>query len=263
MSKVGELIKNKRMSLGLSIEDISSRTAIRTYILKAIEEGNFNEMPSYVHAHGFLEQYSKTLGLNFTETIKPLFEEECPKNSFGKTEGELSVEEEVKPVKTKESSKYKVIAFVFILLIGISAFAFIKISSTKSKPSSPAYVVPPVVTISPEPVVETPIIVQTPLDTEEIIVEPVAKEAVLSFNDECWTFINIDDNTTDEFTAFRGMTKTISFENNFKIHLGNASALKVIFNDQVFNNFGSRGAPLRNNYFEVDDEGRLNYSIKR
>lgn len=69
MIKVGEKFKEKRLEKGLSFEDVSKNTKIKISFLEAIENGEYEKLPSVSYAQGFVRNYAKFLGLNEKETM--------------------------------------------------------------------------------------------------------------------------------------------------------------------------------------------------
>jgi len=61
---IGSTFKEKRESLGLSVEDVSIRTLIKIDYLNAIEENKFAAIPAEIMVLGFLRNYSNFLGLD-------------------------------------------------------------------------------------------------------------------------------------------------------------------------------------------------------
>jgi cytoskeletal protein RodZ len=68
--QVGELFKNKREEMTLTLKEVENATSIRIIYLNAIEEGTVDRYLSSVYAHGFIRQYAKFLGLNGDQIIK-------------------------------------------------------------------------------------------------------------------------------------------------------------------------------------------------
>ncbi len=58
---LGEKLKKIRLNLKLTYDEVEKRTKIRKKYLKAIEENNYEVLPSNVYARGFLKNYSKVL----------------------------------------------------------------------------------------------------------------------------------------------------------------------------------------------------------
>lgn len=61
---LGQLYKEKRCELGMSIKEVESATSIRAPYLEAIETGSEEELISAVYMKGFMRQYAIFLGLD-------------------------------------------------------------------------------------------------------------------------------------------------------------------------------------------------------
>jgi len=66
---VEKRLKEIRISSGLEIGDISRATCITTRYIRAIEEGDFSEIPGDVYTRGYIKEYAKYLGIPFSEAI--------------------------------------------------------------------------------------------------------------------------------------------------------------------------------------------------
>ena len=64
MESVGEFFKHVRETKGLTIDEVASKTRIRTDFLQAVEDGNFARLPDQVFAKGFVRTYARSLGLD-------------------------------------------------------------------------------------------------------------------------------------------------------------------------------------------------------
>ncbi len=64
METIGKLLREARESLGLTLEEVERATRIRAVRLEAMENGEFDSLPSRVQAQGFLHNYAEYLGLD-------------------------------------------------------------------------------------------------------------------------------------------------------------------------------------------------------
>jgi cytoskeletal protein RodZ len=69
MEPVGEFFRQVRETKGLTIDEVASKTRIRSDFVKALEEGNFAKLPDQVFARGFVRSYARSLGLDEEEAI--------------------------------------------------------------------------------------------------------------------------------------------------------------------------------------------------
>jgi cytoskeletal protein RodZ len=69
MESIGEFFKQVRETKGLTIDEVASKTRIRTDFVKALEDGNFAQLPDQVFARGFVRSYARSLGLDEDDAI--------------------------------------------------------------------------------------------------------------------------------------------------------------------------------------------------
>lgn len=68
--RVGEELRDARMALGLTLEEMSARLRIRRPYLAALEEGRAKDLPGAAYAVGFVRAYSTGLGLDADEMVR-------------------------------------------------------------------------------------------------------------------------------------------------------------------------------------------------
>lgn len=71
-ARLGEELRDARLALGLSIEDVAAELRIRRVYLVALEEGRLKDLPSPAYAVGFVRNYAGALGLDPTEMVRRL-----------------------------------------------------------------------------------------------------------------------------------------------------------------------------------------------
>jgi cytoskeleton protein RodZ len=69
MDSIGDFFKQVRETKGLTLDEVASKTRIRTDFVKALEEGNFAKLPDQVFARGFVRSYARSLGLDEDDAI--------------------------------------------------------------------------------------------------------------------------------------------------------------------------------------------------
>ena len=69
MESIGEFFRQVRETKGLTVDDVASKTRIRTDFVKALEDGNFAKLPDQVFARGFVRSYARSLGLDEDDAI--------------------------------------------------------------------------------------------------------------------------------------------------------------------------------------------------
>ncbi len=124
MTKAGEKLQEARLEKGLTLEDVSKSTKIKTEFLKLIEEGEYAKLPSVSYAHGFVRNYAKFLGLPEKE-IMAIFRREFDEDKsyrvlpkgFGETDNFP-----VSRFKIKQTAI--VIIVIFLLFLGYILFQY-------------------------------------------------------------------------------------------------------------------------------------------
>jgi cytoskeletal protein RodZ len=61
---LGELLKQRRRELNLTLQEAESATSIRINYLSAIEEGTAQKLLASIYVEGFMRQYARFLGMD-------------------------------------------------------------------------------------------------------------------------------------------------------------------------------------------------------
>ena len=70
--KIGPLLRERRLELKLSLNEVAAQTRIRKTYIEALEEGRFEELPGRVYVIGFLQNYARALGLPSAPLIEAM-----------------------------------------------------------------------------------------------------------------------------------------------------------------------------------------------
>lgn len=118
LQELGSYLRQQRLDRSLTLEQIASTTFIRLALLKALEEGQVDELPERVYVQGFVRRYGDALNLDgyaLSHQISPPQEELSPEithelvavppvESMGEDLSSPSVRAEANPPKKKSSS---------------------------------------------------------------------------------------------------------------------------------------------------------------
>lgn len=69
MRTVGQMLREKRLAKGYTLEKVEQATKIRRKFLEAIEIDDYKVLPSSAYAKGFIKNYGDMLGLNSTDLL--------------------------------------------------------------------------------------------------------------------------------------------------------------------------------------------------
>lgn len=70
ISTIGNILKQRRKELNISLKEAENATSIRMNYLQSIEDGEMSKLISPVYAQGFLRQYAAFLGLDGERLIR-------------------------------------------------------------------------------------------------------------------------------------------------------------------------------------------------
>ncbi len=68
--ELGDIFKNRRKEMNISLREAENATSIRMSYLQAIEEGEMNKLISPVYAQGFIRQYAAFLGVDGDKILR-------------------------------------------------------------------------------------------------------------------------------------------------------------------------------------------------
>ncbi len=119
MESIGEFFKQVRETKGLTIEEVASKTRIRTDFVKALEEGNFAKLPDQVFARGFVRSYARSLGLDEEDAIHRFIQ------SAGAFYEKQDERERLKVRQVQEERKRQANRKAVAIAIGIAVFTLV------------------------------------------------------------------------------------------------------------------------------------------
>jgi len=64
LQEIGEMLRQRRESISLSLSDVEHYTRLRQHYLRALETGRINDLPSAVQGRGMLSNYAEFLNLD-------------------------------------------------------------------------------------------------------------------------------------------------------------------------------------------------------
>lgn len=70
MRELGQLLREKRVELGIDLDQVQAKTKIRKRYLMALEAGEWDSLPGEVYARGFVRSYAELLGLDGFELLQ-------------------------------------------------------------------------------------------------------------------------------------------------------------------------------------------------
>lgn len=228
LDKIGAVLKDKRMELGFSLEEMSVKTKLSTVQLKAIEDGNisfFKEDLSYLTY--FVRYYANSLNLNYDDLRSDLdekileFTDAISVSRIKEAENiNTSIMEKVRIKNSanlkKKRKKFDLTGVLLVFFVGVVVLALTYIFFTKilpeignsnnnpivtnPKPQEPNEVEKPPVTSKPEVPEVKPLTVTMENPTTYLVKgwENTEKaEFTVKFNANAWVRFSVNDIVLD------------------------------------------------------------------
>lgn len=144
LTEIGETIRARRETLGLSIEEVQEKTKIRSKYLMAVEAGDDNIAPGKAYFRAFLKSYAEFLGLDgleFSRIYREIAEGEVTHRTQASTVPKThSTGTSVRTGKRRRKKGRTGIATVVIMLVLIAAVLWgaAKIYNHVFRPAKPS-----------------------------------------------------------------------------------------------------------------------------
>ena len=242
---LGQFMQGARESAGLSIDELSSRIAIRAGLLTEMEKNNFIHCGGDTYARGHLRNIAVHIFIE-PQTLIDLYNEEH--SSESRKIHDMLVENNVSRIPTERKSiKPKSLVIASVALLSAIAVGQIIISNSET-------------TIAPA-VTSTPSATPTPSASASVAAtEPGATKSVpAAANGEMKLTISATRGSSNihvvaggktlfQDPIFQGDTKTFSAPLSISVYLSNAGDLDLTLNGQKLAPLGARNQEIRKTF---------------
>jgi len=249
----GALLREARIKRGMSVDDVCSTLHFETKLIDAIEAEKLEQLPTASFVRGYLRSYSRLLEID-AEPIVQAYSSVC-----GDDASVITQVVRVKEVSSKDAgpryATWLVVVIVVISLVvwwraevllpsAVNNNAAETVTETMIIDSSVSDVAAPLeVQAFEEPGLEEAVVeaaqIAAPVvaEVEPILSEPVPQLStlVLRFADDSW--VEINDAQGERLymdVAKAGQTKTVAGEPPFKMLFGNAPAVTLEYNGEIY-----------------------------
>jgi cytoskeletal protein RodZ len=239
LHSIGSFLHQRRLELGINLEEVTAITRIRASILRAIEDGDTTILPEPIYLRGLIHRYGdilevdgQTLAETFPLESTPLTSEiitPLPESSL--SDRFTEVIETIKPYGQQG-------LILGGVLVGIAAIFTFRQPVTEAiaklrlnKPAQNTAAVEPIA--SPT----TPILASP-------IASPAAEpgvEATIKLSADSWLQISIDGKVEFEGTLNGGTERKFTGKKQISISAGNAGAVSVAINREPAKPLGNLG----------------------
>lgn len=251
MKEIGELLKAAREEKGLSLEEIQMITKIRLKHLKALETGEFDQIPGEVYVKGFMVNFAKTVGLDGEQILEKYYEMKKQDAAVTQEEELVFPEKPDVPEKVVGSKKEKnliiSIGIVSGLLIIAGALFFI---FTRPKSSVQVTEQEPVVDqVEVEKKGESALPVL--LEEQDEVVKEVEPILIVEAKEVVWLglYKKNSGEMIFEGTLYPNDRQEWLLTEDVLMRIGNAGGLKLIYKEKELGELGYSGQVLDKVFF--------------
>jgi cytoskeletal protein RodZ len=244
---LGSLITQARKSAGLSIEDLSESTNIRTALLREIEADNFANCGGETYARGHIRNIAIKLGVD-PQMFIATFEEE--QMQVDRSMQDLLIENSVmkEPHESRKVS-WKVLATISLTSLFIVGIAQIIISNTSTsdipKPIATA-IESATSSVTPDPMVTSEV---TPTEQAKVSTGSGVELVIFAARGKSWLFVSDEaGRTLFSGQIARGATKTFSTNASINVKIGNAGGVDLTVNGKKVDSVGADGEVVSVSY---------------
>lgn len=254
---IGETLRQQREIISLALEDVAGQIHLRPQVIRALEEGNFDALPSPVQARGMLSTYAHFLGLD-TEALLLRFAEGLQRQHQERLAAAAAP-------RVKRSRSRRPPAFVTGDLIG-GAFLILALigaviwgAGQVNRLSQRAALTATLPSVS-EILLSTPVIAESSaaIPTASANLSPSGSEGtnptmsvtmvvegkvqvVLVALQRVWVRVVVDGRVVQEGRLLPGQAYPFGGQERIEVLTGNAAALQIFYNQQDLGVLGSMG----------------------
>lgn len=243
----GQVFKEKRESLGLTLDHIEEETKIRKLYLSAIENERFNILPPRVYATGFVKKYARYLGLDEQVLVSQFVE-----MAYGHDEVDLPQPqpqaETARPDFQFQGMNWRnvVVAGVFLLAalwVGNMVVDAISQHSTNVAKNPPQQQqTPPAPQQGQNNTNNTPESNVAPVSPTQIATVRVAARS------DCWVKAIVDGQTVFSSILTAGQEKVFEGHEAVLLTVGNAGGIEIYYNGDKIGPLGESGEVIQKEF---------------
>ena len=241
---LGSSITQARKSAGLSIEDLSASTNIRTALLKEIESDNFAHCGGETYARGHIRNIAMKLGVDPLIYIAAFEDEQMHTDRSMK---ELLVENSVmrQPEEARKVS-WKVLATISVSSLFIAGLAQIIISNTATvEIPEPIASITATESATPSPEATE----ATPTEQATISTGEGVELVISATRAKSWLFVSdATGRTLFSGQMSRGSSKTFRTDVSLNVKIGNAGGVDLTVNGKKVDSIGVDGEVVSVSY---------------
>jgi cytoskeleton protein RodZ len=248
---IGKSLREKREALGISLEEVSSRTHIKLEFLQVLEDETFHSLPDPVYLTGFLRRYARFLGLDADALVHEF-----------RAQVSEAVIAKIEPLKRELPSAWEkwrrpsVLLFAIFLIPTVYFLSVSLISHRASKGNSAP---PPAGSRSQLPTLgegrEQQKSSPEPSQSAPAPSKEKGHTLFISASEKTWLVIQADESLPREILLLEGQSLSLAARKRFLLTIGNAAGVQLVLDGERLPLAGSSGQVIRNLVLPPKKEG--------
>ena len=247
---IGQQLAAAREAAGLSVDEVSEHTRVRSTVIRAIEDDNFDPSGGDFYARGHIRSIASVVGIDAAPLIAQFDEERQPQ---GADLAEVFDHETAGHRLTRRGPNWTAVMgaalLAAIVLIGYQVFT----AANQPKRGTGTVAQPthsPVVSITPTP---------TPSNTDSAVAQAHNTEVVLSLHTlagkRAWVSVSNPSGQIFQGILVSGQSKTFRDPKRLSLVVGDASAISLTVNGTNMGVMGGPGDVVQQSFGPNDPAG--------
>ncbi len=239
MPTMGEVLRESRYRLNVSLEEAEEYTKVRKKYLIALESDDYSELPAPVYARGFLQHYAEFLGID-PHFVDKLFQ----------PPQEVKTPPQIRPaasgIPAAAGISMRMVVTFFLAVLGVAAIGFLYWQYAAYTSSNAMADVTPKATALTTPTSYQLVAVPSPTATALPTPSPTpvrGVEVTVSISDRSWMRVTADGQSSPLFEGELqpGDTRTWKAKDRVDMRVGNAGGVEVTVNGMKQGKLGASG----------------------
>jgi cytoskeletal protein RodZ len=223
LKEIGAHLRELRQEQSMSTEEVAAKTFIPLRLLKALEDGQLDQLPEPVFIQGFIRRYADTLNLDGMALAQTFPISVLPVTTDNSSQGISSQEVSHEPWSVQQSF----VLYILILLVVTIASAVLYLLNRPNTANHQLQTK----NISQQQ--NTPAAPKSSSSTApQAFQSGLPIEVSMSLNDQSWLEVIVDGKTQFEGTLPKGTQKSWTAKQQLTIKVGNAGAVLISSNKQ-------------------------------
>lgn len=232
MGKLGDTLRERRISLGLTLDQVEEGTRIRVKLLDALEEGHYDRLPNPGYVRGYISSYGRFLELD----TMPLLNMYKAETGAGRSH-ELNLPqtgEAVAPTGQQHALPWRAALAVaaVVALISLVVWIVVRATAAPEQPAPvPAPISEPTETIKQAPAdenAENPAQEESPAAAaDQTAAQPFTVKVIVDADSASWLSVKVDGKNAYAGTLAGGQSKSWEVTEKVSMEIGRPESVTV------------------------------------